>query len=56
MRNRLKGKPVVAAVHTKNKEMIGVVSKRGTFIGRFVTPSKNTIDYYSINFGNKEWE
>jgi hypothetical protein len=55
MKNRLTGKPVIAPVHTENKNMIKVVSKRGTFIGRFSTSGGKTIDYYSINFGDKDW-
>lgn len=56
MKDRLKGKPVIAPVHTENSDMVNVVKKRGTFIGRFMTSKDKTIDYYSLNFGDKEWK
>ncbi len=56
MSKRLRGKPLIAPVHTGNSDMVKVVSKRGTFIGRFSTSGNKTIDYYSINFGDKEWK
>ena len=56
MKNRLRGKPVIAPVHTENTDMVNVVKKRGTFIGRFLTSGNKTLDYYSINFGDKEWK
>lgn len=56
MKGRLKGKPVIVPVHSENKDMINIVKKRGIFIGRFNTVSNKTIDYFSIDFGNKEWK
>ncbi len=55
MADRLKGKPVIVPVFSKNSDMINVVKKRGVFIGRFKAEKDSTIDYYSINFGDKEW-
>jgi len=56
MSERLKGKPVLVSVHTGNENMIAVVKKRGTFLGRFSIGGGKTMDYYSINFGDKEWK
>ncbi len=55
MANRLTGKPVIVPVFSDNIDMLKVVKKRGIFMGRFKVDEKSTIDYYSINFGDKEW-
>ncbi len=55
MRKRLTGKPVIVPVYNDNLDMIKIVKKRGTFIGRFKAGGKKLLDYYSINFGDKEW-
>jgi len=56
IKKRLRGKPVIVPVHTENSDMINIVKKRGIFLGRFMTSNDKTIDYYSINFGDKEWK
>jgi hypothetical protein len=56
MKTRLRGKPVLAPVYTENDDIVKVTSKRGIFIGRFLSGNGKTIDYYSINFGDKEWK
>lgn len=56
MKDRLKGKPVTVPVGSENQDMLSVVKKRGTFIGRFTTGNNKVLDYFSINFGDKEWK
>ncbi len=56
MRDRLRGKPVTVPIESNNEDMLAVVKKRGTFIGRFQTESYKVLDYYSINFGDKDWK
>jgi len=56
MKNRLKGKPVIVPIYNDNEKMLDVVKKRGTFIGRFKADGDRLLDYYSINFGDKDWK
>jgi hypothetical protein len=56
MKDRLRGKPVIAPVHSGNKAMLDVVKKRGIYMGRFRTSGDKTIEYYSLDFGDKEWK
>ena len=55
MKKNLTGKPVIVPIYDDNKNMINIVKKRGTFIGRFKSEGNKVLDYYSINFGDKEW-
>lgn len=55
LKKRLTGKPIIVPVYNDNNQMIDIVKKRGTFIGRFKAEGDRVLDYYSISFGNKEW-
>ena len=55
LKKRLTGKPIIVPVYNDNNQMIDIVKKRGTFIGRFKAEGDRVLDYYSIDFGNKEW-
>ena len=55
MKTRLTGKPVIVPIYSDNSQMVGIVKKRGTFIGRFRAEGDRVLDYFSIDFGNKEW-
>jgi len=56
MKSRLVGKPVIVPIYNDNDKMLSVVRKRGTFIGRFKSYGDRLLDYYSINFGDKDWK
>ncbi len=55
MKKKLKGKPVIVPIASDNADMLSIVKKRGIFIGRFTTDGSKVLDYFSINFGDKEW-
>ena len=52
MKKRLVGRPVNVVVYNSNDDMISVVKKRGTFIGRSLRGVGDPMDFYSIMFEN----
>ena len=56
MKNRLVGKPVIVPIYSDNDLMVKVVKKRGQFMGSFRAAGDKILDYYTISFGDKEWE
>jgi hypothetical protein len=54
MKKRLRGKPIIVPVYNDNSPMISLVKKRGKFIGRYVSIGNKLLDYYAVDFGDKE--
>jgi len=54
MKKRLKGKPIIVPVYNDNNLMISLVRKRGKFIGRYLSIGNKLLDYYAVDFGDKE--
>ena len=50
MKSRLTKKPVLVTVYDNNQDMMSVVSRRGTFIGRAPSVGGTSLAYYSIMF------
>ena len=50
MKNRLTDRPVMATVYADNKDMIDVVSRRGTLIGSAPAKNGTVVSYYSFLF------
>lgn len=52
MKRRLIGRPVNVVVYNSNDDMLDVVKKRGTFVGRSLKGVGDPMDFYSIMFEN----
>ncbi len=54
MTKRLRGKPIIIPVYNDNDQIVPLVKKRGKFIGRFKSLGDKLLDYYAVDFGDKE--
>lgn len=53
---RLKDKPVIVIISSRNSNMLELVEKRGQFMGRYPDGAESTLEYYSLNFNNTGWK
>jgi hypothetical protein len=56
MYTHLSGKPTFIIVYDNNEDMKKIVSKRAKHIGNYLSKDGEILNYFMLNFKNKDWK